>query len=356
MAEDSDDKTEEASAKKLSDARKEGDVPQSQEVKIIGSLIGTFIIVAFLLPGLAKDIMRLGLPFIEQPHTIEINPQNIRGVMIDVVLGFLKAMLVPLLVMLFLVAAVAMAQTKGPLWVPKKLAPDFKKINPLTGLKNMFSMQKLFDLAKALAKILLVSLPVVWLLWPRVNDFENLAKLDLMGVLAYLDERIYSLVLMTLVMALLMAIGDFLFQRWRFMEKMKMSKQEVRDEHKQQEGDPMVKGRIARLRMQKAKTRMMASVPTASVVVTNPTHYAVALKYDMDSMAAPVLVAKGVDHLAKTIRELAEKNDVPLVENPPLARALYATVELDQEVPPDHYKAVAEVISYVMRLKGKNAR
>jgi flagellar biosynthetic protein FlhB len=139
------------------------------------------------------------------------------------------------------------------------------------------------------------------------------------------------------------------------MQKMRMTKQEVKDEHKQTEGDPMIKSRLRALRHQRARQRMMAAVPKASVVVTNPTHYAVALKYDMDAMGAPILVAKGADLVALRIRELADANEVPIVENPPLARALFAAVELDQEVPPEHYKAVAEVISYVMKLKGNLA-
>jgi flagellar biosynthetic protein FlhB len=155
-----------------------------------------------------------------------------------------------------------------------------------------------------------------------------------------------------LVALLVVAAGDYGYQRWSFMKKMRMTKQEVRDEHKQMEGDPMIKARMRSMRRERARQRMMAAVPKSTVVVTNPTHYAVALKYEMDTMDAPILVAKGVELVALRIREIAQENDVPIVENPPLARALYATVELEQEVPQEHYKAVAEVIGYVMRLKG----
>jgi flagellar biosynthetic protein FlhB len=154
------------------------------------------------------------------------------------------------------------------------------------------------------------------------------------------------------VALLVVAAGDYGYQRWSFMKKMRMTKQEVRDEHKQMEGDPMIKARMRSMRRERARQRMMAAVPKSTVVVTNPTHYAVALKYEMDTMDAPILVAKGVELVALRIREIAQENDVPIVENPPLARALYATVELEQEVPQEHYKAVAEVIGYVMRLKG----
>ena len=146
-----------------------------------------------------------------------------------------------------------------------------------------------------------------------------------------------------------------LYQRWSHKQKLKMTKQEVKDEHKEQDGDPKVKGRIRNLRLERHRQRMMTAVSKANVIITNPTHYAVALKYDMDSMAAPVLVGKGVDYLAKRMRQVAEIHEVPIVENPPLARALYATVDIDQEIPQEHYKAVAEVIGFVMRLKGKRA-
>ena len=160
------------------------------------------------------------------------------------------------------------------------------------------------------------------------------------------------LFLVVLVMVAL-ATADYVYQRWSHKEKLKMTKQEVKDEHKEQEGDQKVKGRIRNLRLERHRQRMMAAIPKASVIITNPTHYAITLQYDMDAMAAPKVVAKGVDYLAKRIRQIAETHEIPIVENPPLARALYAAVEVDQEIPQEHYKAVAEVIGFVMRLKGK---
>jgi flagellar biosynthetic protein FlhB len=186
----------------------------------------------------------------------------------------------------------------------------------------------------------------------RVSDFVALAAVDIFAMLDYLRRETVRLTFIVLLIVTVMAAADYVYQRWSFLQQMRMTKQEVKDEHKQTEGDPMIKSRLRSLRMQRARQRMMAAVPKASVVITNPTHYAVALKYDMDAMGAPILVAKGADLIALRIRELADENEVPIVENPPLARALFATVELDQEVPPEHYKAVAEVISYVMKLKG----
>lgn len=216
-------------------------------------------------------------------------------------------------------------------------------------------MRQLLELPKSLIKLILVGSVMAWVLWGRMAEFATLGALDLVGLLAYLHDRVLGMVLMLVIFVTAIAAADWFYQKWDFDQKMKMTKQEVKDEHKQSEGDPMVKSRLRALRMQRSRQRMMQAVPEADVVVTNPTHFAVALKYDMETMNAPVLVAKGADLVAKRIRELADEHEVPIVENPPLARALYAAVELDQEVPQEHYKAVAEVIGYVMRLKGKLA-
>jgi flagellar biosynthetic protein FlhB len=176
---------------------------------------------------------------------------------------------------------------------------------------------------------------------------------ELPETLAELHRLVVMILFLVVLVMVSLATADYVYQRWSHKEKLKMTKQEVKDEHKEQEGDPKVKSRIRALRFERHRQRMMAAVPKASVIITNPTHYAVALQYDIDAMAAPKVVAKGVDYLAKRIRQIGETHEVPIIENPPLARALYAAVEVDQEIPQEHYKAVAEVIGYVMRLKGK---
>ncbi|MCA1909872.1 MAG: flagellar biosynthesis protein FlhB [Magnetospirillum sp.] len=356
MAEDSDDKTEEPTGKRLSDARNEGNVPQTMEVKAMMSLILGIIMVGMLAPSMASRIKATIEPFITQPHMIEIGRDGLAELLLHLALGTALAMATPFALVVALGILGSVAQTKGFLWVPKKLAPSFGKLNPLEGVKRIFSVNQLVDLVKQLIKLSVLGALLGWVFWGSVSEFQNLATLDLMAILEYISDKIYWMILITLMMVVVLAVGDYLFQRYRWMEKMKMTKQEVKDEHKQQEGDPQVKAKIKSLRIQRARKRMMAAVPKADVVITNPTHYAVALKYDMESMGAPVLVAKGVDLVAKRIRDLADEHDVPIVENPPVARALYAAVELDHEIPPEHYKAVAEIIGYVMRLKGKNAR
>lgn len=355
MAEDSDDKTEEPTGKRLGDARKEGNVPQTMEVKALMSLVLAVIMVGMLAPGMATRIKDTISPFVTQPHAIELGKDGLAELLLHLGFGVLTAMAAPFSLVIILGIVGSVAQTKGFMWVPKRIAPDFKKLNPLQGVKRIVSATQLIELVKQLVKLSVLGSLLGWVFWTSVADFQNLATLDLLAILDYIGDKVYWMIVITLMVVVVLSVGDYLFQHWRWMEKMRMTKQEVKDEHKQQEGDPQVKAKIKSLRVQRARKRMMAAVPKADVVITNPTHYAVALKYDMESMGAPVLVAKGVDLIAKRIRDLADEHDVPIVENPPVARALYAAVEIDHEIPPEHYKAVAEIIGYVMRLKGKNA-
>jgi flagellar biosynthetic protein FlhB len=355
MAEDSDDKTEEPTGKRLSNAREEGNVAQSTEAKILASLIAALILVGMLAPGMARDLKAVLTPFIEHPHTFALDQYALSRLTLELGLAVAKIMAWPLIIVVVLALALSIAQTQGILWVPKKLMPNFEKLNPMQGVKRLFSVNQLIELFKALLKLTLIGGVLGFGIWRHMPEFPNLATVGIEDLLSYLKDQVYWLVFVTLLAVAVIAISDYLFQRWRWMEKMRMTKQEVKDEHKQNEGDPQVKARIRSIRVQRARKRMMAAVPKADVVVTNPTHYAVALKYDQESMNAPILVAKGADLVAKRIRDLATENEVPIVENPPLARALYASVELDEEIPPEHYKTVAEVIGYVMRLKGQSA-
>ncbi len=351
MADDSDDKTEDPTDKKLSKAREEGNIAQTPEARILASLIGTLILVGMIIPGMFADFHSVLLPFIEKPHEIILDASSLDILVAELLIGVGKIMAVPFIVMVVMALLASLIQAKGVMFIPKKIAPDFKKINPFSGLKRMFSPAQLIELGKSLAKVFGVGTILCFVVYKYLGEISQTPNLNILQILRYTDDHIYTLIFITVLIMASIVMADFFFQRYRWLEKMKMSKQEVKDEYKNQEGDPQVKNRLRAIRMSRARRRMMSAVPEASVVVTNPTHYAVALKYDPESMNAPVLVAKGADLIAKRIREVAEEHDIPLVENPPLARALYAVVELDQEVPPDHYKAVAEVIGYVMRLK-----
>ncbi|MFD2233572.1 flagellar biosynthesis protein FlhB [Phaeospirillum tilakii] len=354
MAEDAEDKSEQPTDRKLDNARKEGQVASSTEVRIWAGLMGTLVVLSLMAPKMAVQLDHLLRPFIERPAQLDMSPGGLGLILTHLVQQVLVVLTMPLALLLVLGIASVVAQN-GLLFVPKRLAPDLSKIDPLKGFQKLFSLNNLVEFLKSLFKVGAVGVVLFIILRGRMDDFAGLAAFDLTTILDYLRRQVLAMMIIAMLMVTVLAAADWLYQRYSFTQRMKMTKQEVKDEHKQSEGDPMVRGRLRSLRMQRARRRMMAAVPKADVVVTNPTHFAVALQYEMDAMSAPRLVAKGADLIAKRIRELAEENDVPIVENPPLARALYATVELDQEIPPEHYRAVAEVISYVFKLKGKIA-
>ncbi len=348
--EDKDSKTEDPTEKRLGKAREEGDVPMSQEIGYLGTLVGALIAVTVLLPwGLSRMYYDMR-HFLENMHTVPMDLEGLRLTVVNLLTDIFLS-LVPLFGLLILMGVGLTLAQIGFLWAPKKMQPKLSKVSPISGVKRLISMQKVVDLIKSVLKVILIGLVLTLIVVPLAKHPDVTMRQDFWQTLQDIQYLLTMLLLSVIVVFTIIAIGDLVYQRHKHTEKLKMTKQEVKDERKQSEGDPQVKSRIARLRMQRHRDRMMASVPTASVVITNPTHFAVALFYDSDTMNAPKLVAKGVDFLALKIREVATENDVPIVENPPLARALYAIVEIDQEVPPEHYKAVAEVIGYVMRLK-----
>ena len=235
-------------------------------------------------------------------------------------------------------------------WSSEPLKPQFSKISPLAGMKRMFSVQALVNFVKGLVKLAVLGTVMFLLLWPKRHQLDGLVRTDVLGSLEITRSLATDMVAAVVAILALIAGGDYFFQYRQWFERQKMSLQEMKEEFKQTEGDPMIKNKIRQLRMFRLKKRMMQKVPKASVIITNPTHYAIALQYEKD-MNAPLCVAKGVDLVALKIREIGEENSVPIVESPPLARALYATVEIDEEIPEEHYKAVAEIIGYVMKLR-----
>ena len=235
-------------------------------------------------------------------------------------------------------------------WSFEALAPKLSKISPAAGAKRLFSKQALANLGKGLVKLVLVGSVLTALMWPERGRLEALTRSDPSFVMSLSLSLALKLLGSVVAMLAVVAAADYLFQYRQWYERQKMSLRELKEEFKQTEGDPAIKGRMKQVRQIRMRRRMMAAVPKATVVITNPTHYAVALEYER-GMDAPICVAKGVDAIALKIREVAGEHSVPIVENPPLARALHATVQIDQQIPPEHYKAVAEVIGYVMRLR-----
>jgi len=236
-------------------------------------------------------------------------------------------------------------------WSAEQLKPKLQKLSPGAGFKRLFSKIAVANFIKGLIKLGLIGAVMAGLLWPKRSQLDGLVTMDPAVILAL--TKTLSLEMLGTVVAILfiVALADYLFQYRQWYERQKMSVRELKEEFKQTEGDPAIKAKVRQLRQTRMKKRMMAAVPNASVIITNPTHYAIALQYER-GMNAPVCLAKGIDNIALKIREVAAEHRIPVVENPPLARALHATVEIDEEVPPEHYKAVAEVIGYVMRLRG----
>lgn len=355
MAEDQDDdsKTEEPTGKRLQDAREKGQVPKSQEFSHLFVLSASLVLILMVLPWSFGRISASITPFIEQPHAIIMDGGALTTVFTDLITSTLISMVVPLVILLIAGVTASVVQVGFLVTTEKFMELDLNRLNPLPALAHKFSMKNLVEFLKSLAKLVIVSIVVYIMLrplWDSVDHFISMAIIDIVKETQHLAAKIIFAVILVL---LTLAGADYVYQRYTFMKQMRMTKQEIKEEFKQAEGDPLIKGKIRQLRMERARNRMMGNIPTADVVVTNPTHYAVALKYDPAVMGAPTVVAKGVDHLAMRIREIAEEHDVPLITNPALARALYATAEVNEEIPTDHYKAVAEIISYVFKMKRK---
>lgn len=348
---DKDQKTETPSGKKLARGRQQGQVAQSREVNTWFMLMAGTGIVLFMASPVANVLRRSLVAFMELRNFLGSD-----GILWPQVEEALAGVAVALVLPMIVCVAAAVTGTViqiGLIFATEKLSFDLSRLSPVGGLKRLLSPRSAIELLKSMAKIGAVGMVAVWMVFPALDQVTKMAS----ELAEHLPGEIYKLVLRLLLGVLavvtILALTDYAYQRFAFMRMMRMTKQEVKEEHKQSEGDPKIKAKIRQIRVERARKRMMASVPKASVVITNPTHYAVALQYEMGAAGAPKVVAKGADLIALRIREIAEEHDVPIVENPPLARALYASVEIDHEVPPEHYKAVAEIISYVFRLKGK---
>lgn len=351
MAEEQDqsEKTEDPSQRRLDEAIRRGDVVKSQEVNtwfVIGAATLALLAFSGSTGGALSATMR-GL--LAEAYAFPVDGYALAGLLRRVIWEVLGAVAIPFLLL-------ALAALGGNLiqhrlvWSTESLMPKLSKISPGAGVKRLFSKQALANFIKGLIKLAVVGGVATALVWPQRHRLEALVATDADSILPVSRALVLQLLGGVVAVLAFIAGADYLFQYRQWFQRQKMSLRDLKDEYKDTEGDPKIKARIRQLRHARAKKRMMAAVPTATVVVTNPTHFAVALKYEA-GMAAPLCVAKGIDSVALKIREVAGQNNVPIVENPPLARTLHATVEVDDEIPPEHYKAVAEVISYVMRLK-----
>src|SRR6201991_380799 len=346
---DSDDKTLDPTQKRLDDALERGDVVKSQE-------INTWFVIAAATLDMSTVGESIGTGIVVPMRNLIANAWMIRtdgpGLLaLACSLEYALIAVVGIPFLLLVVAAIAANLVQHRLvWSSQPLAPSFSKISPMSGLKRIFGKQAAANFGKGLFKLIALGAVMTAILWPERMRLEALVRTDPASLLTVTSSLTMHLLGAVVAMLAVVAIADYMFQYRQWYNKLKMSQQEMKEEYKQSEGDPHIKGRIRQIRMARMKKRMMAAVPQASVIITNPTHYSIALQYDR-GMAAPVCVAKGVDNIAFKIREVAREHNIPIVENVPLARSLYATVEIDEEIPVEHYQAVAEIIGYVMGLR-----
>ncbi len=346
------EKTEKATPKKRGDARGKGQVAKSPEIPSSLILLGG--ICCFLAFGsfYQDRILRMfGDTFLNR-LTMEITAQNVGALFYHFVVQML-IFLAPILIMVVLVSFAASYVQFGWLVTLEPLKMSLTKLDPVKGFQNLFSLRSLIELLKSALKLTLIGLVVYGVLWTRRDQFMDLAHVPIEGAFAFAANLTVQLGLMVAALLFVLSIGDYMFAKYEYEKSLRMSKQDIKDEHKNMEGDPLIKRTIRQKQMQMAIRRMMQEVPNADVVITNPTHFAVALKYDGTKMEAPTVVAKGQDYLALRIREIAKKHDVATMENKPLARALYERTEVGDVIPFDLFQAVAEVLAYVYRLKGR---
>jgi len=349
---DESSKTEEPTPKKIEESRKKGQVALSREVNNWVMLFtGTIVVLAIGPPAMSalKNHMK---SYIEKAHLMPYIPGGTGFLLGESFFEVMSILALPLIVLMIAAFAAPFLQI-GPLFAPESIKPDISKISVFKGAKRLFSMRSVMEFVKGILKIGIIGVVGVILLYPFFGQIDHMIGLPVMASMEELQGLVLRLMSGILVVLLVVAVVDLVYQRYEHYKKMRMTKQELKDEFKQTEGDPHVRAKLRQLRQEKARSRMMQSVPEADVIITNPTHFSIALKYDPEEMDAPVVVAKGIDETAMRIREVAKDNDIPLVENRPLARVLFDKVEVDAMIPEEHFKAVAEIISYVFQLKGK---
>ncbi len=348
MAEDQDNsqKTEDPTQQKLEEARKKGDVAKSQDVPIWFLILATAAIMAAggpLAGMIADPLVRV----MDHPHAFRLENGGAQQLM-----GSLLMALAPPLMIIFSIIAVAgvlghLVQHR-PMWTGEKVKPDLSKLSLGKGLQRMFGAQGWMNLVKSILKLAAMTVAMLYAVWPEATAISESARLDPAGLLSMSQVIAGRLLMAAIIVIGLVAAIDYIYQRWSYMQRMRMSQRDIRDEVKQQEGDPYIRARLRQIRLERSRKRMMQNVMKSTVVITNPTHYSVALRYDPDVDAAPVCMAKGVDEVALRIREKAKEHNIPIVENVPLARALFAVVEVEESVPREHFEAVAKVIGFVM--------
>jgi flagellar biosynthetic protein FlhB len=346
---DTTEKTEDPTQKRLDEALKRGDVVKSQEVNTWFIIAGATLVMSAFSGSMSSELSATMRGLIANAHNLSVDGPALPRLFQKIGVEMIAAIAIPFLLLMLAALGGNLIQHRL-VWSIEALAPKLSKISPAAGFKRLFSAQALANFGKGLVKLVLIGTVLTVLMWPERGRIMALERADPVTVLPLAQSLAMKLLAAVVAMMAVVAMADYLFQYRQWYEHQKMSLRELKEEFKESEGDPVIKGKMKQVRNSRMRKRMIANVHKAAVIITNPTHYAVALQYER-GMEAPVCVAKGVDALALKIREVAGQHSIPIVENPPLARALHATVEVDQVIPLEHYKAVAEVIGYVMRLR-----
>ncbi|MGN1350207.1 MAG: flagellar biosynthesis protein FlhB [Anaerovoracaceae bacterium] len=349
---DSQDKTEQATPKRRKDARKKGQVFSSRDVVNLVSMVVMFSLIRLLMPSIFERMVILFEHFQEMAAGVsELSQTTLREVLVYSIIS-MAVIVLPLVLAAALSGTLATAVQTRFLFSYESMKPKLERISPLKGIKRMFSLRSLVELLKNMIKISVIAVVIYRYLSSRVVIFARMTDMGIEAAAEYFLKNLYTMCLQICLFFAIVAGADYLYQRWDYEKNLKMSKQEVKEEYKQLEGDPQVKGRIRELQRKMATTRMMQQVPDADVIIRNPTHYAVALRYDAERDVAPRVVAKGMDELAARIVKTGEEHGVFIKEDPPLTRAIYAAVEIGDVIPESYYNAIADILALVYRMKG----
>lgn len=346
------EKTEKATPKKRKDTRKKGQVAKSTDVNTAVSLLIIFLSLIALGPYMRDRLLSFIKTFYTKSIALELSESNVHELFVDTVKD-ISLILAPIMLVALLAGIVSNYMQVGFLFSAEVLKPDLNKLSPLKGFKRIYSMRAIVELVKSILKITVVGFAAFMVLWLHYGDILRLPLLTPAEVLTFVSKLTLWMGLAGSGALMPLAGLDYLYQRFDYEKNIRMSKQDIKDEYKKSEGDPIIKSKIKQKQREMAMRRMMQEVPKADVIITNPTHYAIALKYDEKKMDAPYIVAKGVDHLALKIRQIAKEHDVMTIENRPLARALYDQVDIDQAVPEEFFKVIAEILAYVYKTKQK---
>ncbi len=347
-------KTEQPTGKKLSDAKKKGDVPRSMELNNAMLLFISLIFFSLFLPYLGKSIIGNIKKYLTFSDNLSINIPVITKIFDDSLWLYVK-LLVPLFVVLIsVIVLLSILQAGGFKIISENLKIKFDKFNIIKGLKKlMFSINAIFELIKSIVKVIIIGFIAYYTIKDELFNIVELPNFELSVILSFMGKVFFKLAFNIIIFLLVLSVLDYIWQRYQYMKKLKMSKDEIKDEYKQVEGDPKIKGKRKQKQFEMAMSRMMSDVPKADVIITNPTHYAVALEYKYKKMASPKLIAKGKDLIAERIKKIAKENKIPIIENPPIARSIYSAVDINTFIPSELFKPVAEILAYIYKLKGK---